>query len=130
MKWFIGFAFCFFCVTCDTYKDQPELKIAKDFVDAYFVFADQQKALKMSMGKATHLLDEELASLKMFGSRANAYRSRDVLFTLKKEKLFADEAVFLFELDIVIPQLPKRKLLVTVTVDRRDLKVKDFKEVF
>lgn len=116
-----------FCVTCASAKDQSELKLARDFVDAYYVFADQAKALQLSTGQAAHLLNEELNLLKTVGSKEDAYRSRTVLFALKKQSILAQQALFLFELTIKIPNFQDRKELVMVSVDRKANKVKDFK---
>lgn len=103
-----------------------DLKLARDFIDAYYVFADQKKALTMATDQAEQQLRNEIELLKNVMGRQDAYRSRDVLFELKKQFTENNTSTFLFELTIKIPDLKDRKELITITVDRDTNKVKYF----
>jgi len=113
-------------LSCQKYANNPDLKIARDFMDAYYVFADQQKALPMTIGLAKEKLEKEIELLKDVSDHQDAYRSRDILFDLKKEVTNKDEAIYLFELTIKIPKLEDRKEMVNISIDRKAGKVKYF----
>jgi len=114
-------------VSCDKYKDQPELKLARQFMDSYYVFANQREAIKFTSGLAQQNLKSEIELLTNVSSHQDAYRSRDIYFELKKEKMEKTMAIFLFELQIKIPDVEEYTKHVTLVVDRKRLKVKDFK---
>lgn len=113
-------------VACNKYSRDPDLKLARDFIDAYYVFASQRKALPLTVGAAREEIEREMALLKDVPHRQEAYRSRDVLFELKKRLNHADETIFLFELTIKISELGDRKEMIHISVDRKLGKVKYF----
>ena len=107
-------------------QSNPDLQLARHFIDAYYVFADQKKALTMATDQAAQQLTKEIELLQDVSDRQDAYRSRDVLFELKKQFTENNTATFLFELTIKIPDLSDRKELINITVDRVAHKVKYF----
>lgn len=102
------------------------MKLARDFIDAYYVFADQKKALTFATDHAAQQLTDEIELLKNVEGRQDAYRSRDVLFELKKQFSENSTTTFLFELTIKIPDLADRKELINITVDHDAHKIKYF----
>lgn len=125
---YISFLFLVFIFVsgCSKYSNNPDLKLARDFIDAYYVFADQQKALGFTMGLAQNELQKELELLKDVPARQQAYRSRDVLFEMKKEVKSNDETIFLFELTLIIPEMEDQKRMINIIIDRQAGKVKYF----
>lgn len=107
-------------------QSNPDLKLARDFIDAYYVFADQRKALNFASDQAAQQLSDEIELLKNMAGRQDAYRSRDVLFELKKQFSENSKTTFLFELTIKIPELSDRKELIHITVDQDAHKIKYF----
>lgn len=107
-------------------QGNPDLKLARDFIDAYYVFADQKQALNFATDQAAQQLTDEIELLKNVAGRQDAYRSRDVLFELKKQFSENGTTTFLFELTLKIPDLADRKELINIMVDREAHKVKYF----
>lgn len=114
------------CVACSKYSKDPDLKLARDFIDAYYVFANQQQALNLTTGSARQAIQKEIELLKDVPQRQESYRSRDVLFELKKKLTQKDEVAYLFELTILIPKMADRKELINITIDRKLNKIKYF----
>jgi hypothetical protein len=107
-------------------QSNPDLKLARNFIDAYYVFADQKKALNFVTDQAAQQLNDEIELLKTVTGRQDAYRSRDVLFELKKQLSENNTTIFLFELTIKIPELSDRKELINIMVDHDAHKIKYF----
>lgn len=118
-----------FTIGCNKYSDNPDLKLARDFIDSYYVFANQQMALDLTVGLARDELNKEMELLKNVSSRQEAYRSRDVLFELKKEMKSKNETIFLFELTLIIPDMEDQKQMINIIIDRDQGKVKYFGNV-
>jgi len=106
----------------------PDLKLARNFLDAYFVMADHDAALKISSGQALEQLKKEQELLKGVSpnSNADAYRSRDITFKLDRETKNESEANFLYRLKIIVPDLEDQEKIVLITVDRQAHKIKAF----
>ncbi len=109
-------------------SQDPDLKLARHFLDAYFVMADHDAALKISSGQALEQITKEQALLKDVpaSSNADSYRSRDITFKLERESKEASEANFLYRLKIIVPGLDDQEKIVMITVDRLAHKVKAF----
>lgn len=116
---------------CSPYSGNPDLKLARDFIDAYYVLADHRRALELADGLAKEEIEREIKLLTDVPEDANlnAYRSRDVLFELKRERVEPNEAVYFYELTILVPGIEGRKQLINITVDRRVMKVSTFGDV-
>lgn len=115
-----------FALACSQYSRDPNLKLARDFIDAYYVFADQNKTLQFVSGAAEEAVQKEIKLLKDVSNRQDSYRSRDITFELKQTLQEADAIVYLFELTIKIPQLGDKKEMVHIAVDTKMHKVKFF----
>jgi len=105
-------AIIIFPLGCNKYSDNPDLRLARDFIDSYYVFANQQKSLGLTTGSARDEINKEIGLLKGVLSRQDSYRSRDVLFELKKEMKSDNEAIFLFELTLIIPDIEDQKRMI------------------
>lgn len=114
---------------CSKYSNDADLRLARDFIDAYYVEANQQKAMTLSNGHAAELLQREIELVKDVENRENSYRTRDVTFDLKKENKTAEEVDYFYELNIVVPDLGTVKKNVSIIIDRKNAKVKDFSTV-
>jgi hypothetical protein len=119
------FAMLLFGMAC---SQDPDLKLARHFLDAYFVMADHDAALKISSGQALEQLKKEQELLKGVSpnSNADAYRSRDITFKLDRETKNESEANFLYRLKIIVPDLEDQEKIVLITVDRQAHKIKAF----
>ncbi len=113
-------------VACTQYSNNPELKLARDFIDAYYVFANQHQALPLTVGQASEELKKEIELTKDVTERQDSYRSRTVLFDLVKEMKTDDEALYLFKLTLKIPDVGDVEQMVNIAVDRRAHKIKYF----
>jgi hypothetical protein len=116
----------FIFIACSPYSGNPELTLARDFIDAYYVFANQEKAIKLTSGMAKDKIQKEIDLLKGYTGRQNAYRSRDILFELKKEVKDAESIMFIYEITVKIPELEDRKEIVNIKVDSKLAKVTYF----
>jgi hypothetical protein len=116
---------------CSPYSGNPDLRLARDFIDAYYVLADHRRALAVSDGSAKQEIEREIKLLEDVPEDANlnAYRSRDVLFALKRERVEPAETVYFYELTILVPGLEKRKQLINITIDRKLMKVSSFGDI-
>lgn len=116
---------------CSPYSGNPDLKLARDFIDAYYVLADHRRALDLTEGPAKQEIEREIKLLADVPEDANlnAYRSRDVLFELKRERVEPDETVYFYELTILVPGVEARKQLINITIDRKLMKVSTFGDV-
>lgn len=114
---------------CDKYAGDPDLKLARDFIDAYYVMADQAKALELSSQRAEEKLQEEMELVKGMEGRARAYTARDVVFELKNQRKTDGEADYFYELKIIQPELGDMKKTVHIVIDRKTGKVKSFGEL-
>lgn len=123
MVWLVVFP------ACSKYSNDPELSLARDFIDAYYVMADQQKAITLSTGSAKDKLESEINLLKDVTTREDAYRSRDVMFELKRSQDRGREMVYFYELTIRIPDIGDQKRLVNLMVDKELKKITYFAEV-
>lgn len=111
---------------CSPYRGNPELTLARDFIDAYYVFANQHQALPLTVGQASDELKKEIELTKDLANRQDSYRSRTVLFDLVKEMKTDDEALYLFKLTLKIPDAGDVEQMVNIAVDRRAQKIKYF----
>lgn len=118
------FNLCF--LTCSPYYGNPNLTLARDFIDAYYVMADQEKALAFTTGQAAEAIENEILLLKNVANRTEAYRSRDVEFELKKEMTGPSEVIYFYELTLNIPNLGERKEAITLILDTEKNKIKFF----
>jgi len=107
----------------------PDLRLARQFIDAYYVMADQNSAFGLSKGFAQAKIKKEISLLKEMKGTQSAYRTRDILFKLLKEKKSKKEAMYFFELTIKIPGMEDSKRMVNVTIDRTEKRVKYFGEL-
>ena len=71
-------------------------------------------------------IQKEIDLLKGYTGRQNAYRSRDILFELKKEVKDAESIMFIYEITVKIPELEDRKEIVNIKVDSKLAKVTYF----
>lgn len=115
---------CFFA--CSPYYGNPNLSLARDFIDAYYVMADQQKALALTTGQAAEAIENEILLLKNVENRVEAYRSRDVEFELKKEMTGPGEVIYFYELTLNIPNLGEKKETITLILDTEINRIKFF----
>jgi hypothetical protein len=111
------------------YWNDSDLRLARDFIDAYYVAADQKKALELASGRAAELLQKEIGLLQGVDNREMAYKTRDVVFDLTKEDKTESEANFFYNLKIIQPDLADMTKRVHIVIDRKLKKVKDFKTV-
>lgn len=118
------FNLCF--LACSPYYGNPNLTLARDFIDAYYVMADQEKALAFTTGQAAEAIENEILLLKNVANRTEAYRSRDVEFELKKEMTGPSEVIYFYELTLNIPNLGERKEAITLILDTEKNKIKFF----
>ncbi|MCP5463908.1 MAG: hypothetical protein H7A33_02675 [Deltaproteobacteria bacterium] len=118
----------FFAVACSSAKS-PQEKVALAFMDAYYVFANQNQALELSQGVAKEQLLQELELLKDVSGDPNAYRSRDILFELKRSQIDQAVSFYFYELTIMIPDFEDRKETVTIMVDNKSNKVTSFTKI-
>jgi hypothetical protein len=118
--------FSLFLFACSPYRGNPNLSLARDFIDAYYVMADQQKALALTTGQATEIIENEILLLKNVVNRAEAYRSRDVEFALKKEMTSPGEVIYFYELTLNIPNWGERKEAITLILDTEKNKIRFF----
>lgn len=116
---------------CSPYSGNPDRQLARDFIDAYYVLADHRRALDLTAGPAKQEIEREIKLLADVPQDANlnAYRSRDVLFELKRERVEPNEAVYFYELTILVPGIEGRKQLINITIDRKLMKVSTFGDV-
>lgn len=121
---------CIFCcmglTACSKYHNNPDLRLARDFIDSYYVMADQKKALLLTTGQASDELKEEIKLTQGIPDRQNAYRSRTVSFDLVKEIKTADEVVYLFKLTITVPDMDAQEQMIHIAIDRPAGKIKYF----
>lgn len=124
----IGFLLLIMLVFATACSQDPDLKLARNFLDAYFVMADHDAALKISSGQALEQITKEQELLKGVSPNSNAdsYRSRDITFKLDREAKDESEANFLYRLKIIVPGLDDQEKIVMITVDRLAHKVKAF----
>lgn len=120
---FVLFVYFF---ACSPYHGNPRLSLARDFIDAYYVMADQQKALTLTTGQAAEAIENEILLLKNVANRTEAYRSRDVEFELKKEMTGPGEVIYFYELTLNIPNLGERQEMITLILDTEKNKIKFF----
>lgn len=116
---------------CSPYSGNPDLKLARDFIDAYYVLADHRRALSLAQDNAKEQIEGEIKLLQDVPEDANvnAYRSRDVLFKLKQDSVEEARALYFFELTILVPGLEERKQIINITIDRKTMKVSYFGDV-
>ena len=115
-----------FAGACNQYSSNPNLALARDFIDAYYVFADQEKALLLCTGHAAENLKSEIELLKNVSNRQEAYRTRSITFELKQQLHQENTEMYLFELTIKLPQLGERKQLVNIGIDTASNMIKFF----
>lgn len=127
-KIFVFAVFLGCALSCIPSGKDAHLKLAQDFMDAYYVFANQQQALSLATAQAQEKISSEIRLLKGVVERQEDYRSRDVLFDLKQEKRDEREVNYFFELTIIVPQIGEQKRNVHLSIDRRLNKVKYFGE--
>jgi ribosomal 30S subunit maturation factor RimM len=124
------FIFCVFLVTtlsCNRYSNDADLRATRDFIDAYYVMADQKKALTLSEGRAEEELQKEVALLEGIEDREHAYKARDVTFTLQRESKTDAEADYFYKLKIIQPELGNMEKTIHLVVDRKNGRIKDFR---
>lgn len=127
MRWWRqGVVLFLWVLACSPYHGNPNLSLARDFIDAYYVMADQGKALGLTTGQATEAIENEILLLKNVANRTEAYRSRDVEFALKKEMTGPGEVIYFYELTLNIPNLGERKEAITLILDTEKNKIKFF----
>ena len=68
------------CLGCSS--STPEQKAARQFIDSYYVMANQKEAVTMTQGLAKMALEKELDLLDGVEARAESYKSRDIEFFL------------------------------------------------
>lgn len=107
----------------------PDGQLARDFIDAYYVMADQQKALTLSSDRAQEALNKESELVKGVANREEAYKARDITFELKDSQKTEASADYFYELRIIQPELGDMKKLVHIAIDRKTHKVSAFSEV-
>lgn len=109
-------------------SQDPNLQLSRDFLDAYFVMADHEAALKISSGQAMEQIQKEQELLKNISASSNAdsYRSRDITFKLERQSQETGQINYLYRLKIIVPDLGTQEKLVMITVDTATHKVKAF----
>lgn len=120
------FVLFYFLISC--VGGSQEFQLARKFIDAYYVMADQTKALEMASDVAQLKLLEEKKLLQNVSEKQNSYRTRDIEFFLKKEDVSTDEVQFMFELKIHHANSEPTLNHVFIIVDRKNQKVKYFGE--
>lgn len=121
---------CFLLVAaCSKYSNDPHLSRARDFIDAYYVMADQTLALNITSGMAHDKIQSEVELLKNVTMKQDAYRSRDVLFELKRSQDQGNSIAYFYELTIKVPGMDDQKRLVNIMIDKKTMKVSYFAEV-
>lgn len=121
--------YAFLAFSCNPYANDPDLKLARDFIDAYYVMADQNKALGLASTRAEESIKKELELVKGMEGRERAYAARDIVFELKDSRVTADEADYFYELKIIQPEFGDTKKTVHLVIDRKVGKVKSFSEI-
>lgn len=109
-------------------SQNPSLKTAKDFLDHYYIMANQTAALPLTVGQAKEKLQKELELVQNVNQQSNAHRSRHVDFKLTKEGEKDGNTFFVFELTIKIPDLDTMKKSVFILVDPKQNKITQFSE--
>ncbi len=127
MKTLLSMAAILFFVSC--VGGSAEYKVTRDFIDAYYVMADQQAALAFTSDMAQDKLTREIELLEGVTTRSESYRSRDVEFKKLKEQVSESETHFLYELTLHFPDVATHTRTVGITVDRATHKVKFFGEM-
>ena len=107
----------------------PEYKVARQFIDSYYVMADQNAALNWTEDNAKLKIDQEIELLTGVEGKQSAYKARDIEFQMLKEMPESEETNFLFELSIHIVNAELVKKNVAITVDKNSQKVKFFGEI-
>lgn len=111
-----------------------EYKLARNFIDAYYVMADLQNAKALTKDAASLKIDDQIKltdELKPFASTygvKQGFRSRDIEFELKDEAQNGNETTLKFEFTIHHPNSADEKRNVYIKIDRVDGKVTLFGE--
>lgn len=123
--------FCLFCLLLlsQCIGGSREYKVARQFMDAYYVMADQQVALPMVMDVAKLKIEQEIVLLGSIHANPEAYKARAIEFRQIKTVTTAVDDSFLFELTIHNPNDEPIKKNVVITVDKPTQKVKFFGEI-
>lgn len=111
-------------VSCSS--KSPEEKLVRNFLDEYYVMANLEKSLDLTVGQAEKELKKEIELVKGVSNQGMAYKTRDIVFDLKKKLETKDDATFLYELTLYIPKIEERKQLVHIVVDKKLKKIKFF----
>lgn len=114
---------------CSKYANDPDLRLARDFIDAYYVMADQRAALNLVSGRAEEEIKKELNLLKGIEQRDQDYRTRDIVFDLKTSTKTDVEANYFYELRIIQPESGESERMIHIVVDRKSGRVKDFRNM-
>lgn len=123
---FVAIIFSF--ASCKYARD-ADLRLARDFIDAYYVEADQKQALALTSGRAEELIKKELELLEGVPDREMSYKTRDVVFELTKEDKTAVEVNYFYNLKIIQPGVTDMQKRIHIVVDRAAGKVKDFRTI-
>lgn len=112
-------------IACAGDADQ---NVARQFLDQYYVMANQAESAKLTEGMASDFLKNEIDLLKSLPQQveADAYRSRDITFKIEREQVSEDEAIYLYRLKIIVPNYGTQEKMVNITINRKTHKVKAF----
>lgn len=113
-------------VSCSEYHRDPLLRQARDFMNTYFVMANQEQALSLTTAQASEVLQKEIELLKDVAARQESYRSRDAYFSYIRSQDRGDQMSYLFDLTIAIPDFEDQKKQVMVSVSKADKKITSF----
>lgn len=128
-KLFVIFVAILLSFSSCKYARDADLRLARDFIDAYYVEADQREALKLTSGRAHELIKKELELLAGVENREMSYKTRDVVFELTKEDKTDSEVNYFYNLKIIQPDVADMVKRVHIVVDRENGKVKDFRTI-
>lgn len=128
-KLFVIFVTILLSFSSCKYARDADLRLARDFIDAYYVEADQRGALTLTSGRAHELIKKELELLAGVENREMSYKTRDVVFKLTKEDKTDSEVNYFYNLKIIQPDVADMVKRVHIVVDRENSKVKDFRTI-
>lgn len=128
-KTFFIFVAILFSFSSCKYARDADLRLARDFIDAYYVEADQKQALTLTSGRAEELIKKELELLEGIENREMSYKTRDVVFKLTKEDKTDSEVNYFYNLKIIQPDVADMIKRIHIVVDRKNGKVKDFRTI-
>lgn len=111
-------------------SDQVAPKVI-DFMEAYYVQANQQESLKLVTGPALEKIQKEMSLLTDVSpeNRSAAQSKRSITYKLLETKKGEGQVSYLFEIDVNVQDLESFKKSVSVIFDTKAQKVLLFKEL-